>query len=132
MWRQAVTHEDPPASAQDRRTKNMPSKGNAKDTLFHDRENQPEQQHTNQAAGGYRQVAGEEEQGQRSHSYPPEWIQCRDYCHALRRLVRRSQRKNGAPQMAVTTPTGISTGESTIRDSVSHTPRNAAPNKKEQ
>jgi hypothetical protein len=39
--------------------------------------------------------------------------------------------KNGPPASAVTTPTGISVGAITVRDSVSHNARNAAPSKNE-
>ena len=42
-------------------------------------------------------------------------------------LRTSSHRKNGPPIMAVTTPTGISTGESIVRATRSHATRNAAP-----
>ncbi len=43
------------------------------------------------------------------------------------RFLMSSHRKNGPPMMAVTTPTGISSGASAVREIVSHATRNAAP-----
>jgi len=54
-----------------------------------------------------------------------------DYSHRLLRFDRSSQMKNGPPANAVTTPTGISVGAMTVRDSVSHTAKNAAPSRNE-
>ena len=43
------------------------------------------------------------------------------------RFLMSSHRKNGPPMMAVTTPTGISSGASAVREIVSHATTNAAP-----
>src|SRR6266852_1091094 len=53
------------------------------------------------------------------------------YNHKLRLFDRSSHIKNGPPHKAVITPTGISVGASTVRESVSHSARNAAPNRQE-
>jgi hypothetical protein len=55
-----------------------------------------------------------------------------NYSHKLLRFDFSNHKKNGPPHSAVSTPTGISVGAITIRDSVSQTPKNAAPSKNEQ
>ncbi len=53
-------------------------------------------------------------QFERAHAEPP-------------RVVRRTSAKNGAPKKAVTTPSGISAGESAVRATTSASTRKPAP-----
>ena len=46
-------------------------------------------------------------------------------------LLTNNHRKNGPPMSAVTTPTGISSGDISVRAARSHNTRKAAPNRAE-
>src|SRR6185436_2521268 len=83
----------------------------------------------------------EEHEGKHEDTFggcPNDWLRAclRDLrvlrgCIYLHDRFTNSQRKKGPPIKAVTTPTGISSGDISVRAARSHNTRNAAPNNAE-